>query len=177
MKLIKVLSSFLMLLVLTACSDNGVGELKVWMDQVKKETQVRVKPVAEPKLFVPVAYEQGNLIDPFDASKLLVVFARMNAANDNGLKPNFDRPKEALEGYPLDTMKMVGTFDNRKAFQALIQVGKTVFPATLGAYLGQNFGKIVSITDTKIDIVETVQDATGEWTERKASLELQEAKR
>jgi type IV pilus assembly protein PilP len=177
MKLIKALSSFLMLLVLTACGDNGVGELKVWMDQVKKETQVRVKPVAEPKLFVPVSYEHGSLIDPFDASKLMVVFARLKAANDNGLKPNFDRPKEALEGYPLEAMKMVGTFDNRKAFQALIQVGKAVFPATLGAYIGQNFGKIVSITDSKIDIVETVQDATGEWTERKASLELQEAKK
>jgi len=177
MKMIKILSSVFVLLALTACGDNGVGELKVWMDQVQKETQVRVKPVSEPKLFVPVSYEHGNLIDPFDAGKLMVVFARLKAANDNGLKPDFDRPKEALEGYPLESMKMVGTFDNRKSFQALIQVGKAVFPATLGGYIGQNFGKIVSISDTKIDIVETVQDATGEWTERKASLELQEAKK
>jgi type IV pilus assembly protein PilP len=174
---IKALGSLALLLTLVACSDNGVSELKVWMDQVKKETQVRVKPIAEPKLFVPISYANGGLIDPFDAGKLMVVFARLKAANDGGLKPDFDRPKEALEGYPLETMKMVGTFDNRKSFQALIQVGKAVFPATLGAYIGQNFGKIVSITDTKIDIVETVQDATGEWTERKASLELQEAKK
>jgi type IV pilus assembly protein PilP len=177
MSLLKTLCSLVILICLSACGDNGVGDLKVWMDQVKKETQVRVKPVAEPKLFVPVSYAHGNLIDPFDASKLMVVFARIKAANDNGLKPDFERPKEALEGYPLEAMRMVGTFDNRKAFQALIQVGKAVFPAVLGGYIGQNFGKIVSITDSKIDIVETVQDATGEWTERKASLELQEAKK
>jgi type IV pilus assembly protein PilP len=164
-------------LTLAACGDNGVSELKEWMNQVKKETQVKVNPLQEPKVFVPVSYESGSLIDPFDSVKLLAVFARMKAANDNGLKPDFDRPKEALEGYPLESMKMVGTFDNRKKLQGLIQVGKTIYPATVGSYVGQNFGKVISVSDSRIDLVETVQDATGEWTERKASLELQEAKK
>jgi type IV pilus assembly protein PilP len=162
---------------LSACGDNGLSELKGWMDQVKKETHVKVTPVAEPKVFVPVAYSGANLIDPFDPSKLLVVFARLKAANDNGLKPDFDRPKEALEGYALESMKMVGTFDNHKSLQGLIQIGKAVFPVVVGGYMGQNFGKVISISETHIDLVEIVQDATGEWTERKASLELQEAKK
>ncbi|WP_395006516.1 pilus assembly protein PilP [Undibacterium sp.] len=162
---------------MSACSDNGLGELQEWMRQVKNETGVKITPVAEPKVFIPVAYSGKDLIDPYDPSKLLVVFARMNAANDNGLKPDFDRPKEALEGYSLDGMKMVGSFDNRKNLQGLVQIGKAVFPVVVGGYIGQNFGKVISINEARIDLVEIVQDASGEWIERKASLELQEAKK
>ncbi|MFZ6820486.1 pilus assembly protein PilP [Undibacterium sp. Ji22W] len=177
MRILSQIGLILLVVSLSGCGDNGLSELKEWMDQVKKETHVKVTPVAEPKVFVPVAYNGSNLIDPFDPSKLLVVFARLKAANDNGLKPDFDRPKEALEGYALESMKMVGTFDNRKSLQGLIQIGKAVFPAVVGGYMGQNFGKVISISETRIDLVEIVQDATGEWTERKASLELQEAKK
>ena len=177
MRLIQNCLALASLLMLAACGDNGVSELKEWMDQVKKETQVKVNPLQEPKVFVPVSYESGSLIDPFDSVKLLAVFARIKAANDNGLKPDFDRPKEALEGFPLEAMKMVGTFDNKKKLQGLIQVGKLIYPATVGSYVGQNFGKVISVSESRIDLVETVQDATGEWTERKASLELQEAKK
>jgi type IV pilus assembly protein PilP len=177
MRIFSKFGLILAMLSLTACGDNGLDELKGWMEQVKKETNVKVPPIAEPKVFIPVAYDGGELIDPFDSSKLLVVFARMKAANDNGLKPDFDRPKEALEGYALETMKMVGTFDNRKTLQGLIQIGKAVFPVLVGGYIGQNFGKVISINDTRIDLVEVIQDASGEWTERKASLELQEAKK
>ena len=74
-------------------------------------------------------------------------------------------------------MKMVGSFDNRKNLQGLVQVGKAVFPVVVGGYIGQNFGKVISISEARIDLVEIVQDASGEWTERKASLELQEAKK
>lgn len=105
------------------------------------------------------------------------MFARLKAANDNGLKPDFDRPKEAFEAFPLETMKMVGTFDNKRNVQGLVQVGKLIYPVVVGSYLGQNFGKVISVSETRIDLVEKVQDATGEWTERTASLELQEAKK
>ncbi len=177
MKIMPKFIIFFLPFLLSACGDNGLDELKGWMDQVKKETQVKVAPIAEPKVFTPASYDGNELIDPFDSGKLLVVFARMKAANDNGLKPDFDRPKEALEGYALESMKMVGTFDNHKTLQGLIQIGKAVFPVVVGGYIGQNFGKVISINETRIDLVEVVQDATGEWTERKASLELQEAKK
>jgi type IV pilus assembly protein PilP len=173
-----IINIFLMtlLLCLSGCGDNGINDLKLWMDNVKKETVVSVPSVSEPKVFVPVAYDGTNLVDPFDPSKLLIVFARMKDANDNGLKPNFDRPKEALEAYSLDTMSMVGTIESKGVIKALIRVGVTTFAITKGAFIGQNFGRIVAVTDSKVDLIETVQDASGEWVERKATLEKQEAK-
>ncbi len=42
--------------------------------------------------------------------------------------------------------------------------------------LGQNFGIITAVSDVEVNIKETVQDAGGEWVERKSKLELQESK-
>lgn len=176
MKLISKFFILSLLLNLSACGDSGVGELTEWMDQVKKETRVFVPPITEPKIFLPVAYDGADLIDPFDPSKLLAVFARLKEENDNGLKPNFDRPREALESYPIDGMSMVGTIETKGVIKALIRVGTTTFAVTKGAFIGQNFGKITRITDSKVDLIETVQDPSGEWVERKVALEKQEAK-
>ena len=175
------LHSLLLLIVssvsLMACSNNEEVELNAWMAQVKKETPVRVQPLAAPKVFVPVAFQGGDLSDPFDPMKLSVVFARLKAQNDNGLKPDFDRPREVLEAFSLEEMKMVGTFDNRKNLIGLVEVGKLIYQARVGNFIGQNYGKISSVSQERIDFVEVVQDTNGEWTERKTSLELQEAKK
>ncbi|MDO9191372.1 MAG: pilus assembly protein PilP, partial [Undibacterium sp.] len=103
--------------------------------------------------------------------------ARMKAESNNGLRPDMERRREVLEAFPLDTLKMVGVIEKANVRQALVQVDKTIYQAKLGNYVGQNFGVITKITDAEIEIKEIVQDAAGEWTERKATLELLEAKK
>ena len=46
-----------------------------------------------------------------------------------------------------------------------------------GLYMGQNYGKIKAISENSVAMREIVQDGVGEWIERDAVLELQEAKR
>jgi type IV pilus assembly protein PilP len=58
-----------------------------------------------------------------------------------------------------------------------VQADKTVFQAKTGGYIGQNFGLMTRITDSEIEIKETIQDASGEWVERNVKLELQESKK
>jgi type IV pilus assembly protein PilP len=72
---------------------------------------------------------------------------------------------------------MVGTLEKPGLSYALLQVDKAVFQAKVGNYVGQNFGMITRITDTEVEVREIVRDAAGEWTERKAKLELQESKK
>lgn len=163
--------------LLVGCGDNGVSELQQWMDKEKKETRVVISKISEPKVYVPVAYVGKSQSDPFSSSKLLLVLARMKAESDNGLKPDMERRREVLEQFPLDTLKMVGVIERSNVRQALIQVDKTVYQAKMGNYVGQNFGVITKITDGEIEVKEIVQDAAGEWTERKATLELLEAKK
>lgn len=174
---IKNFSPLMIFMLLSACGKSGVGEVQDWMDTVRKETRVIVPKLNEPKVFVPVPYQGSDQIDPFNPSKLLVILAKLNASQNSLYAPDKDRPKEALEAYPLDTLKMVGTVEKGKVKIALIQVDKAIFQVKAGNYMGQNDGKIIKITDSAIELKEKVQDAAGEWTEKDSSIELQETKK
>lgn len=56
----------------------------------------------------------------------------------------------------------------------MVLADKTVHTVRLGNYMGQNFGMIVGITDTEIQLKELVQEQDSEWVERATSLQLQE---
>lgn len=170
-----VLISFLAI-VLSGCSGGGRDEVKQWMEQTKQQTRAFVPKLAEPKTFVPFVYSAGKDVDPFNSSKLAVALAKWQAQNSKGLRPNLERRREALEQYPLDTVKMVGVLQKTGLAYAVLQVDKVVFQAKVGNYVGQNLGMITAVTDTGIDIKEIIQDASGEWVERKARLELQGSK-
>ena len=70
---------------------------------------------------------------------------------------------------------MVGTLSQKGVNYALVRADSTLYRVKLGNYMGQNFGIITEITDSKIDLKELVQDATGDWTERKVALQILEA--
>ncbi len=165
------------LLSLTGCADSGVQEVKDWMKQTQLDTKPRVQPLSEPKKFTPFDYTGKAEVDPFNPNKLLVVLAKLQAKNSSGLKKDETRRHEVLEGFPLDSIKMVGVLQQKGAFIALVQVDKAVFQVKKGNYLGQNDGVITNITETQIDLKELVEDATGDLVERIATLELQENKK
>lgn len=169
--------SLIVLFALAGCGDGGVQDVKQWMAEVRRTTPVSVQKLPEPKKFTPFVYGAKNDMDPFSPTKLAVVFARMQAASGNGLKPDMDRRKEPLESYPLDSIKMVGTLEKPGLSYALLQIDKSVFQAKVGNYIGQNFGMITKITDSEVHIKEIVRDPAGEWVERAAKLELQESKK
>lgn len=162
--------------LLAGCSDNGIAEVKQWMEDTKRQTPVVVNKIAEPKTFTPFAYGGKDTIDPYSPEKLAVAMARMQASKGSGVKPDLDRRREALESYPLDTLVMVGTLQKAGASFALLQSDKSVFQIKTGNYIGQNFGLVTRITEAEVELKEIVQDASGEWVERPAKLELQETK-
>jgi len=169
--------SLAMLSALAGCGDGGVQEVRDWMKEVRAQTPVTAQKLSEPKKFVPFTYAGKEELDPYNAAKLSVALAKMQASSGGGIKPDLDRRKEPLESYPLDSIKMVGTLEKPGLSYALLQVDKTVFQAKVGNYVGQNFGMVTKITDTEVEIKEIVRDAAGEWTERNAKLELQENKK
>ncbi|AOG23226.1 pilus assembly, PilP family protein [Acidovorax sp. RAC01] len=74
-------------------------------------------------------------------------------------------------------MTMVGSLNKTGAPTALLRVDNLIYQVRPGNYLGQNYGKILKITENQIQLREIVQDATGDWTERMSSLDLQEGKK
>lgn len=162
--------------MLAGCSDGDVREVQRWMDETKKNTKVAVKPLAEPKTFIPFAYRAQDAADPFDANKLLAELARTDARSGNRFKPDMERRRELLETFPLDTMRMVGVLQKGGVNHALLQIDRSVYQVKAGQRLGQNFGVVTSVSEQAVNIREVVQDAAGEWVERMSKLELQESK-
>ena len=165
----------LLLTLLAGCSDSDVKEVNAWMDEIKRDTRPRVTPLIEPKTFIPFAYSARDAVDPYDANKLLGELARAAEKEDSPLKPDSKRPKEFLESFPLDTMRMVGTMQKGGVNFGLLQIDRSVHQVKVGQRLGHNYGRVTGVTETVIAIKETVQDAGGEWVERTTQLELQES--
>jgi type IV pilus assembly protein PilP len=162
---------------LSGCGDGGVQEVKQWMDETRAQSRVVVQPIAEPKKFAPFVYTARNDVDPYNPMKLSTALAKLQANSSSNIKPDLDRRREPLEAYPLDTVTMVGTLQKPGLSYALLQVDRSVFQAKVGNYVGQNFGMVTRITDAEVELKEIVRDASGEWVERKAKLELQESKK
>jgi type IV pilus assembly protein PilP len=174
----QVALSTVVLLMLCGCGDGGLDEAKQWIKETRQSTKVAIPKLAEPKRFTPFAYAGKSKIDPFSQKKLAAAFDRLKPkTSDESNAPNPDRPREPMEAYSLDTLRMVGTLQKPGLTYALLQVDKVIFQVKVGNYVGQNDGMITSITDTEVELSERVQDAAGVWVVRKAKLELQETKK
>nr|WP_315234831.1 pilus assembly protein PilP [uncultured Albidiferax sp.] len=163
--------------VLSGCSVSGEDELRQWMSEQRSQIHPKVAPLLEPKKFLPQAYTQDGAVDPFSLQKLTQALKRdstQSVANTALIAPELARRKEALEAYPVDSMVMVGSL--RKAGQpvALLRIDNLLYQVRVGNYLGLNYGRVTKIDESELTLREIVQDSTGDWVERSASLVLQE---
>jgi type IV pilus assembly protein PilP len=174
---IKLFGSLLTIFLLAGCMSSDEDDLRQWMMNERAQAKPRVTPITEPKKFEPQPYTVGAELDPFNNLKLTQALKRDSAqsgANAALIAPEQIRRKEPLEGYPLDAMAMVGSLTKAGKPTALLRVDNLLYQVHLGNYLGQNYGRVVKITESAIQLREIVQDATGDWTERMTSLDLQE---
>lgn len=161
------------MLLLAACSDDQ-QELAQWMDQQRKEAKPRVQPISAPKKFDPQPYTAAEVVEPFSSQKLAVAIKQESRQSNSLLQSEINRRPEPLEAYPLDSVTMVGSVTRGNQPFVLLRVDKLLYQVKLGDYVGQNYGKIIKITETDMSLREIVQDASGEWIERTSSLQLQE---
>jgi len=136
--------------------------------------------LTEPKKFFPEPYVQDGTVEPFNQGKLTQALKRDSnqvASNAALIAPEMSRRKDPLEAFPIDAIAMVGSLNKSGAPTALVKVDNLIYQVKVGNYLGQNYGKIIKITENAIQLREIVQDATGDWIERSASLDLQEGKK
>ena len=149
-------------------------ELRQWMEQQRKEAKPSVTPLLPPKKFLPQPYEMSAGVEPFSTQKLSVAIKQEAAQPNSLLTAEINRRKEPLEAYPLDSMAMVGSLTRDNKRYALLRVDNLLYQVKAGDYLGQNFGRVMKISETEITLREVVQDAAGEWIERTSTLQLQE---
>jgi type IV pilus assembly protein PilP len=163
--------------LLAGCGTSDETELRGWMNSVKQSTRVTTQPVPPPKEFTPFVYDSGGAVEPFDPQKILMAVARQQQAraSASAVKPDLERRREVLEGFPLDQIRMVGMMRQAGTNVALLETNGSTHMVRVGNYQGQNFGVVTRISETELVLKEIVQDAAGEWVERPAKLELQTA--
>jgi type IV pilus assembly protein PilP len=162
-------------LVLASCGGGEFSDLKEFVDQSSQGLRGRVDPLPQVKAYEPMSYNAFDLPDPFRPRKV-----ETGKGAGSGPSPDLNRRKEALEAYPLESLKMVGTLERANQRWALIKTPDTnLYRVRRGNYLGQNFGVIAMITESSIQLKELIQDTTGSWSERTSNLQLleQEEKR
>lgn len=155
--------------LLVACNGDEGDDLDKFMSNAANDMSKGVEPLPEVLPYSPLQYNaDGTLSDPFKPRKA--------ASKSGSLQPNTNRPKEALEGYPLESLKYVGSMSRNKLTYALIKTpDNTVQQVKVGNYLGPNYGLVTAINESDIALKEIVQDdLTGDWVERTASINLQE---
>jgi type IV pilus assembly protein PilP len=160
-------------LALHGCADDN-DELAQWMDQQKREVKPSVEPLSAPKKFIPQAYSALTGVEPFSTQKLTVALKQEARQPNSLLAAEINRRKEPLEAYPVDSMAMVGSVVRNGQQYALLKVDNLLYQVKAGDYIGQNYGKIMKISETDVSFREIVQDAAGEWIERMTALQLQE---
>jgi type IV pilus assembly protein PilP len=159
----------LVLLLLAACGGAEFADLKEFVDNSGKEMRGRIEPLPQVKAYEPMTYEAFDLSDPFQPRKI----QPDKAAALGGPAPDLNRRKEALEAYPLESLKMVGTLERGKQRWALIKTpDSNLYRVRNGNYLGQNFGVVAMITETSVTLKELIQDTNGSWSERTSTLQL-----
>jgi len=158
-------------LLLAGCGGEEYQDLRDFVKNSGADMRGKIEPPPEVKPYEHFAYANDtNLPDPFKPRK-----PEKRAGGGGINQPDLDRPKEALEEFPLENLKMVGYLYRSKVGYAVIRAtdGK-LHRVKAGNYIGLNFGLIKEVTDTGIIIKEMVQDSAGDWSERVSSLQLLE---
>lgn len=164
-----MLSVLALALTMTGCGTQEAdvkSELKALVQDVKP----RIAPLPSPVAYSPFAYEVDSMADPFAQAKIA-----MKLRPGSGLQPDNTRPKQSLELFALETMNMVGAVRIAGAMHGVLKADGLLYRVRAGQYVGQNFGRVIRVSENEIVLKEMFQDNNGDWTERDATLSIQDS--
>ena len=162
------------LLLLTACVDEK-PDLAQYVAQVKSQQKVDIEPMPVMKPYEKFSYAAANLRDPFVATVTEVaVQESRKELIDNGIRPDSHRRKEALESYSLSELQFVGTLEQDGVWALVRASDGIINRVQVGNYMGQNHGKVLTISEAEIVLKEIVADGNGMYIERDSSLSIVE---
>jgi type IV pilus assembly protein PilP len=161
--------------LLAGCGE-GLGDLQQFVQQIRAKPPGRIEPIPEFQPYQTFEYASQDLRDPFK----LVDFRRPEENPEEinelatGLRPDIERVKEPLEDFPLDTLRLKGTIDDKDGIKwgLIFAPDNTIHRVLEGNYMGQNHGRIISVTDQIIELTEIVPDGLGNYIERSSAVAL-----
>lgn len=160
-------------LVLAGCS-RDMSDLEAYVAEVKARKSSNVEPIPQIQQYEPFSYVPAGRRDPF-VPQAQEAPGSGPGSPEHSLRPDTNRNPEALEEFPLDSLRMVGTLSTNNGTFALIRAPDgIVHRVTYGNYMGQNYGKIIGISEIEVQLEEIIPDGFGGYMKRDAAIALSE---
>lgn len=162
--------------LLTACSQgSGFSDLDKFMADTRAKPRGHVEPLPEFNAYEAFSYSAADRRAPFEPP-MDVQLTMIDEKPISDVEPNLDRPKEVLENFDLKDLGMVGTLQGEKGnlFALIRDNAGGIHRVRTGNFIGQNYGRIIGVSETRIELIEIVPNGRGGWVERPRSLTLDE---
>jgi type IV pilus assembly protein PilP len=162
------------MLVGVAGCDGGkdFNDLNTFMDGVRARPVGTIEALPKFRSYEAFTYNAASLRSPFQPPVKIDLQNRQKGSRL--VAPDENRVKQFLEGFNIEVFEMVGTLGNESGTFALLKGAGGVHRVKVGDYLGRNNGRIVSVSDGQVDVIEIVPDGEGAWLERPRTIALKE---
>lgn len=160
------LATIVGLSLLAAGCGGDKADLHRYVAHIESRPAASIEPIPEIAPYTPFTYRADDRRPPFTPTT-----PERDTRSNSGVAPDSNRPREPLESFPLDALRMVGTIARAGTTYALIQAPDNVIHRVhRGTHLGQNYGEIDAISDSGVVLTEIVPDGTGGYTKRPSTI-------
>jgi len=162
-------------LAMGCVSSDPTADLQAQLQEINDREGRAIPPPPEFRVFESYVYGSSNIRSPF-VPQLRVVDKPKERPQGKSVTPDFDRPPGPLEEFGVDQLLLVGTIQRPGGpLIALVKDdNKVVHQVKTGTYIGRNHGKVQSVTDTQVEILELIPEGKDLWIERPRTMWLAE---
>jgi len=163
---------------LAACSSGGHQDLVQYMREVRERPARPIEPIPSFTEYHSHTYGSAGSRSPFE-QPVEIDWVEGIDGHIDGVKtvqPDPTRIKEYLESFSISAITMVGTISKGGQLWALVDDGTgNIHRVKESNYMGRNHGRIVSVDNIQISLIEIVPDGLSGWVERPKVLRLLES--
>ena len=158
-------------LLLTGCGASEHSDLRQFIEETKRRPAGSIEPLPSFRPYEAFSYSASTERSPFQPPvKALDLYY---GKGDSDIAPDLTRRKEFLEGFAIESLRMVGTLELAGSLWALIDDGRGgIHRVREGNYLGKDHGQIIATTTGQLTVVEIVSDGVDGWIERPRTIKL-----
>jgi type IV pilus assembly protein PilP len=156
-------------LCLSGCQQDK-EDLNTYVARVKAQQKSDIPPIPVMKPYESFEYTAVEIKDPFVPTVIDMQESEPEPVADNGLRPDSNRRREALENFELAELQFVGTLEQESMWALVRAPDGVIHRVQSGNYMGRNHGKITSISESQMQLKEIVPNGRGGFIDRDTSV-------
>lgn len=174
---IRIINYLRLVLAMSCLFIVGCQEQKQDLSRYIQAVEQRQKPDIEPlptmKPYVNYTYSASDLKSPFMRTVTEAPEKQELSPNlGNGIAPDNNRQKEALEEFSLSELQFVGTLGMNEQWGLIRSSDGVIHRVQVGNYMGFDHGRISAISENDVTLDEIVSDGKGAFIERQSTLTI-----